>query len=139
MNRNKTVLKPHFTQGCHSVRSDQPILQATPECDLQESDSHSFFSGLKQLVLDEFGEGKRVVMKRQLITIFAGIILVAICAGTSFAKEISVVGRLQRTVEPGGWIISSTNQKYLILNSERFRNESWFSEATEVEAVGQTK
>ncbi|MGZ8882137.1 MAG: hypothetical protein ACXW1B_01510, partial [Nitrososphaeraceae archaeon] len=66
-------------------------------------------------------------MRRQLITGFAAIMLAVICAVPAFAKEISIVGRLQRTVEPGGWVIASSNQKYLILNSQRFQNEPWFS------------
>lgn len=78
-------------------------------------------------------------MRRQLITGFAVIVLAVICTVPAFAKEISIVGRLQRTVEPGGWVIALSNQKYLILNSQRFQNEPWFSEATEVEAVGETK
>ncbi len=65
--------------------------------------------------------------------------LAVVCAGTTLAKEISVVGRLQKTVEPGGWVIASSKQKYLILNAQRFQNEPWFSESTEVEAVGETK
>ena len=65
--------------------------------------------------------------------------MVTLLAGQSFAKEMTIRGRLQPTVEPGGWVIVSDNQKYLILNQQRFRNESWFTEANEVEAVGDTK
>jgi uncharacterized protein YggE len=36
-------------------------------------------------------------------------------------------------------VIAASNQKFLILNWQRFQNEAWFSEATEVEAVGETK
>ena len=78
-------------------------------------------------------------MKRRLITILGAVAMVMLLAGQSFAKEVTVRGRLQRTVEPGGWVIVSDNQKYLILNSQRFQNESWFAEANEVEAVGDTK
>jgi hypothetical protein len=42
-------------------------------------------------------------------------------------------------VEAGGWVIVSGSKKYLILNSQRFQNEKWFVEASEVEAVGETK
>jgi uncharacterized protein YggE len=78
-------------------------------------------------------------MKRRLITILGALAIVAILAGQSFAKEITVRGRLQRTVEHGGWLIVSDNQKYLILNAQRFQNESWFTAAKEVEASGETK
>jgi uncharacterized protein YggE len=52
---------------------------------------------------------------------------------------MTVSGRLQRTVEPGGWVINTGNQKYLILNAQRFENEKWFAEGNEVESVGDTK
>ncbi len=65
--------------------------------------------------------------------------MVTLLAGQSFAKEITVRGMLQRTVEHGGWVIVSDNQKYLILNAQSFQNESWFAPAKEVEASGETK
>jgi uncharacterized protein YggE len=67
------------------------------------------------------------------------IALLALLATQVFAKEITVRGRLQKTVEAGGWVITAGNQKYLILNPQRFQNEKWFAAATEVEAVGETK
>lgn len=78
-------------------------------------------------------------MSRRLITIFGTIALLALLTTQVFAKEMTVRGRLQRTVEPGGWVIAAGNQKYLILNPQRFQNEKWFAEANEVEAVGETK
>lgn len=78
-------------------------------------------------------------MSRKLITVFGALVLVALLAGQTFAKEITVRGRLQRTVEPGGWVIVAGSQKYLILNPQRFQSESWFKEATSVEALGETK
>ncbi|HYJ86391.1 MAG TPA: SIMPL domain-containing protein [Pyrinomonadaceae bacterium] len=78
-------------------------------------------------------------MKRRLITIFGAVAMIALLAGQSFAKDLTIRGRLQRTVEPGGWVIVSDNQKYLILNQQRFQNEIWFAESNEVEAVGDTK
>jgi uncharacterized protein YggE len=65
--------------------------------------------------------------------------LVSLLAGQAFAKEVTVRGRLQRTVEPGGWVISAGNQKYLVLNFRRFQNEKWFAEGNEVEAIGEAK
>jgi uncharacterized protein len=78
-------------------------------------------------------------MGRKLITIFGAVALAALLAGQTIAKEITVRGRLQRTVEPGGWVIVSGNQKYLILNPQRFQSEKWFAETNEVEANGETK
>jgi len=54
-------------------------------------------------------------------------------------KEITVRGKLQKTVESGGWLIVANNQKYLILNAQRFQNEKWFTESAEVEAIGEAK
>src|SRR4030095_5365891 len=45
----------------------------------------------------------------------------------------------QKTVEAGGWLIVSGDTKYLILNAKTFQKESWFKEATNVEAVGEPK
>lgn len=78
-------------------------------------------------------------MSRKLITILGALTLVTVLAGVATANEITVRGRLRRTVEAGGWVIVSGNQKYLILNAQRFRSEKWFAEANEVEAVGETK
>ena len=78
-------------------------------------------------------------MSRKLITLFGTVAVVALFATQVFAKEITIQGRLQRTVEAGGWVISSGNQKYLVLNAQRFQNEKWFTEGNEVEAVGEAK
>ena len=78
-------------------------------------------------------------MSRKLITLVGAVVLVTLLAGQTFAKEITVRGRLQRTVEAGGWVIVAGTQKYLILNAERFQNEKWFAESNTVEAVGETK
>ncbi len=78
-------------------------------------------------------------MTTRLTTILGTFALLALFTTTTFAKEISVQGRLQRTVEPGGWVIAERNQKYLILNFQKFQNEKWFAEGNEVEAAGETK
>jgi len=78
-------------------------------------------------------------MKTKVITIFGSLALVLLLTAQVFAKELTVRGHLQRTVEAGGWVINAGNQKYLILNAQRFQNEKWFAEANEVEAVGETK
>lgn len=78
-------------------------------------------------------------MKRALITTLGALALITILAASAMAKEITIRGRLQRTVEAGGWVIVSGNQKYLVLNAQRFQSESWFVESKEVEAEGETK
>src|ERR1043166_71597 len=78
-------------------------------------------------------------MSRKLITLLGAFALVALFTTHAFAKEITVQGRLQRTVEPGGWLITASNQKYLILNPQRFEGETWFGVGNEVEAAGETR
>lgn len=78
-------------------------------------------------------------MTKRLFTIFGVAMLFAVLSTQVFAKEVTVRGRLQRTVEAGGWLIASNNEKYLILNAQRFQNESWFAESAQVEATGETK
>jgi uncharacterized protein YggE len=78
-------------------------------------------------------------MSRKLITLLGAFVLVALFTTQAFAKEITVQGRLQRTVEPGGWLITASNQKYLILNAQRFEGDTWFAVGNEVEAVGETR
>jgi uncharacterized protein YggE len=55
------------------------------------------------------------------------------------AQEINVRGQLGRTVEAGGWLINSPSQKYLLLNADRWRNETWFREGAGVEATGEVR
>lgn len=77
-------------------------------------------------------------MKRLLL--ITGIIaLVLGTANVLQAKEITVRGKLQKTVEAGGWLIVSGETKYLILNARNFQSNDWFKESTSVEAVGETK
>jgi uncharacterized protein YggE len=78
-------------------------------------------------------------MKKRLITILGAVALVALLTMQVVAKEMTVRGTLQRTVEAGGWVIATGDKKYLILNAQRFQNEKWFAEANEVEAVGETR
>lgn len=69
-----------------------------------------------------------------------GVMALVLGAATALqAKEITVRGKLQRTVEAGGWLIVAGNDKYLILNARSFQSNSWFKESTTVEAVGETK
>lgn len=78
-------------------------------------------------------------ISRSLMAISSLITLLLLLSITASAKEITVRGRLSRTVEAGGWLISTEKEKYLLLNAGRFQNESWFREAAEVEAIGETK
>ncbi len=78
---------------------------------------------------------------RKHFLILASIIALTFLSAlqASAAEAVTVRGRLGRTVEPGGWLIVTDRQKYLILNARRFQNETWFRESTEVEAEGDTK
>ncbi|HET6975056.1 MAG TPA: SIMPL domain-containing protein [Pyrinomonadaceae bacterium] len=77
-------------------------------------------------------------MKR-LFLIPALLAVVLSTAIASHAKEITVRGKLQKTVEAGGWVIAARDTKYLLLNAKDFQSNSWFKESTNVEAVGETK
>lgn len=76
---------------------------------------------------------------RKSLAIFVALALITLLTVPAFAKEITIRGRLQKTVEAGGWLIVADKQKYLLLNAQRFQSEKWFKETTEVEAVGETK
>lgn len=70
------------------------------------------------------------------------ILLMALVLGAATilqAKEITVRGKLQKTVESGGWLIVASDAKYLILNPKNFQSNAWFKESTNVEAVGEVK
>ena len=54
-------------------------------------------------------------------------------------KEITIEGRLARTVEAGGWLVVADYGKYLILNSRQFQSEPWFREGALVEATGEAR
>lgn len=68
----------------------------------------------------------------------AAALVLTLAAQTASAAEVTVRGRLGRTVEAGGWLILA-KQKYLLLNADRWANESWFREGSEVEAAGETR
>jgi uncharacterized protein len=78
-------------------------------------------------------------MKRNFINIIGGLVLMVLFTGQALAKEVTLRGRLGRTVEPGGWVLVASDQKYLILNSQKFQQENWFAEAVEVETVGELR
>lgn len=79
-----------------------------------------------------------------MLRIFTGLALALVFgAGVAAAQErgekLIVEGRLARTVEAGGWLIETGERKYLVLNAERFRGESWFREGQRVMAEGETR
>lgn len=78
---------------------------------------------------------------RKFLTTATALCFALIFAATAFAatEEITIRGRLRPTVEAGGWTITSGGKKYLIINANRFKGESWFRKDAEVEAVGETK
>lgn len=78
-------------------------------------------------------------MKRQLLLVMGALVLIAFFTTATFASEVTVRGRLGKTVEAGGWLILTNAEKYLILNPQQFKNETWFRESTEVEATGEVK
>jgi uncharacterized protein YggE len=79
-----------------------------------------------------------MIMKRLLS--IAGVLALLLGAVTILhAKEITIQGKLQKTVEAGGWLIATRDTKYLLLNAKNFQNNDWFKESANVEAVGETK
>lgn len=79
-------------------------------------------------------------MGRRIWLVAACVAMLSVMfVGQAAAQEINVRGQLGRTVEPGGWLINSTRQKYLLLNADRWRNETWFREGAGVEAAGEVR
>jgi hypothetical protein len=78
-------------------------------------------------------------MNKRIINVLGVMALITVVTSQVLAKEITVRGRLQPTVESGGWLIATPDKSYVLLNANRFTNESWFKELTEVEATGETK
>lgn len=79
-------------------------------------------------------------MRRDAMKLMFLCVLALFCAThTLAAEETTVRGRLSRTVEPGGWLILSAKEKYLLLNAASWQSESWFRVDAEVEASGEVK
>ncbi len=80
---------------------------------------------------------------RRLSTIAIALALFAALTVRASTKEITIRGRLQPTVEAGGWLVivdtDERTTKYLLLNARRFQNMSWFREGATVEVTGETK
>lgn len=60
-------------------------------------------------------------------------------ASAAATADITIHGKLQKTVEPGGWVLNTNKEKYLLLNSRSFAGETWFAEGAELEASGEVK
>src|SRR5215216_615072 len=82
---------------------------------------------------------KRGETMKRLLLITSVMAVILATATVLHAKEITVRGKLQKTVESGGWLIVAGDTKYLILNPRNFQNNPWFKESTNVEAVGEVK
>jgi len=78
-------------------------------------------------------------MTKKRLHIIAAVAFILALSGSTLAKEITITGKLKRTVEPGGWVVATAKGEYLILNYAKFQNESWFRENSLVEAVGEPK
>ncbi|HEX8069541.1 MAG TPA: SIMPL domain-containing protein [Pyrinomonadaceae bacterium] len=80
-------------------------------------------------------------MMRKLLCAWAtACALLFVCAArAAAAEELTLRGRLAPTVEAGGWLVVTAREKYLLLNAERWRGESWFRADTEVEATGEPR
>lgn len=78
-------------------------------------------------------------MKRSVLMLTGVCALVVLLTAQAYAGEMTIRGRLARTVEAGGWLVVTDSQKYLLLNARRFQSESWFHEGASVEATGETR
>jgi uncharacterized protein YggE len=81
-------------------------------------------------------------LREMLKAMLRAAFVVAVClslAAVASAAEITVRGRLGRTVEAGGWLIITAKQKYLVINAGKWKDESWFREGAEVEATGEVR
>src|SRR5436305_6932712 len=77
---------------------------------------------------------------RKILLLWATLCaLTFLCVAQVAAAELTIKGRLAPTTEAGGWLVVTGKQKYLLLNAERWRKESWFRADAEVEATGEIK
>lgn len=86
--------------------------------------------------------GGDVLMRKTLkaARVLAAAFLLALAAQAARAQgEITVEGRLARTTEAGGWLITADAGKYLVLNARKFQRETWFKEGAAVVATGEVK
>jgi hypothetical protein len=53
-------------------------------------------------------------------------------------QRITIQGRLERTVEAGGWVVTDrgNGKKYLLLGIDQYTSQPWFTERTRLEVRG---
>src|SRR6266487_5406652 len=100
MNRNKTVMTAPREQEwtpanvlCFTVEISSPATRDSKEKNGQEG---------------RLG----MTRKRRFVAIAGAIAVLMVFAGEALAKEITIRGKLRKTVEAGGWLIVVGNQKY---------------------------
>jgi uncharacterized protein YggE len=79
------------------------------------------------------------LLKARAVAFALALVFAAQASAAAQADEITVEGRLARTVEAGGWLVVADAGKYLILNPRKFQAESWFREGALVEATGEAR
>ena len=82
---------------------------------------------------------KRLLTMGSVVALLTFFSVQAIASTIAAESNRTVRGRLQKTVEAGGWLIVEGPQKFLLINAQRFQSEGWFKEGTEVEAIGETR
>lgn len=78
-------------------------------------------------------------MLKGMMKAAGAVVLCMTLAAVASAAEITVRGRLARTVEGGGWVVVAAKQKYLVINAGKWKDESWFRDGAEVEATGEVR
>src|SRR6184192_3137643 len=79
------------------------------------------------------------MMRRKLYRWATLCALIFLCGAQARAQGLTIRGRLAHTVEAGGWLLVTQQEKYLLLNADRWRGESWFRADAEVEATGEVR
>ncbi|MFL6229732.1 MAG: SIMPL domain-containing protein [Pyrinomonadaceae bacterium] len=82
---------------------------------------------------------RRAMLTKGLAKLARAAGAVALClalVSAAAAAEITVRGRIGRTVEAGGWLVVTPQQKYLLINAGKWKDESWFREGADVVATG---
>lgn len=82
---------------------------------------------------------KKLLTMGSVVALLTFFSVQAIATTVAAESNRTVRGRLQKTVEAGGWLIVEGTQKFLLINAQRFQGEGWFKEGTEVEAIGETR
>ncbi len=78
-------------------------------------------------------------MRKKLIYCLGAILATALFSVAATAQQRTITGNLTPTVEAGGWLIVDQNEKFLVLNSNKFSGEAWFKTGMRVTATGEIK